>query len=324
MIRLRIAVTASVLSFLACVSPSHAARSAGSAALIIGKLPVGTRAIGLSGAYTAVADEPAAIYWNPAGLAAVDRTRVEGLHIEQGQEIRMENIMFAQPTMLGGTLAAAGSFLGQPPLTQAREDAAGNFIGVGGTFPVYQYKAAVGYGQDLGSLAPVSVLGALWSRGSVGGCVTVLGEDVAGTRSFSASVDAGYMYKDANEGRSFGVVVRQLGVPARGRSLPLTGQVGVAQELSDSLLVTMDLLTAADDAFRIRAGAEWIFRTSTGGITLRCGGQQSLSSVLAAHFSAGLGYRFRMPGSIEFVLEYAFVPVNDFEDMHAVSVQVGL
>ena len=92
------------------------------------------------------------MYWNPAGLARIGRTRVEALHVEQGQQIRMENILVAQPMLYGGTLGLAGSFLSQPPLELTREDAAGNFVETQETFSAYEFKGAAGYGQDLARL----------------------------------------------------------------------------------------------------------------------------------------------------------------------------
>ncbi len=45
-----------------------------------GILGVGTRAMGLSGAFTAMADDPSAAYWNPAGLGQLDRSEILGMY----------------------------------------------------------------------------------------------------------------------------------------------------------------------------------------------------------------------------------------------------
>lgn len=302
---------------------ARAARSAGASALIIGKLPVGTRAIALAGAYTAISGEPSAVDWNPAGLSGVDRLRVEALHVEQGEQVRMENVLVAMPQLFGGTAGFSASFLNQPPLTEFREDAAGNSLGAGQTFDVWQYKGAAGYGQSLARLGRFDLLGSLWARGSAGAAVNVLGQQIGDRRDFAASVDVGYLYEDPNEGRSVGFVVRQLGAPVDERPLPITGQLGWGQLIGDVQL-TADVLTASDDALRVRAGVEWTYVTAGGGVTLRGGAQHSLSSALIARLAAGLGYRFQIADNMDFTVEYAFAPVTGFEDMHAVSVRVGL
>ena len=43
-------------------------------------LGAGARAIGMGGAYSALADDASAAYWNPAGLAQVDRTQAAFMH----------------------------------------------------------------------------------------------------------------------------------------------------------------------------------------------------------------------------------------------------
>lgn len=316
---------AGALLLLACAwgQPAHAGRAAGASALIIGKLPVGTRAIALAGAYTAIAGEPSAVEWNPAGLAKVERPRFEALHVEQGEQIRMENLLVALPQMFGGTVGISASFLNQPPLTTALENAAGDFAGTGGTFDAWEYKAVAGYGQALSRLGSVSILGSLWSRGSAGAAVSLLGQRIGTSSDVAASVDAGYLYEDDNEGRSVGVVIRQIGAPVDSRPLPVTGQAGVGQLIGD-VLVSADVLTATDDALRVRAGVEWTYATEGGGVTLRAGAQHSLSSALISRLAAGLAYRFQLAGDLDFTVEYAYAPVAGFEDLHAVSVRVGL
>jgi len=45
-----------------------------------GELGVGTRAMGLAGAFVAIADDPSASYWNPAGLAQLPQPEIYGTY----------------------------------------------------------------------------------------------------------------------------------------------------------------------------------------------------------------------------------------------------
>ncbi len=45
-----------------------------------GDLGVGTRAMGMAGAFAAVADDSSASYWNPAGLAQMEKTEILGMY----------------------------------------------------------------------------------------------------------------------------------------------------------------------------------------------------------------------------------------------------
>ena len=58
-----------IVSSLAAL-PAAASEQTGAAFL---KMGVGARADGLNSAYTALANDPSALYWNPGGLASLSR-----------------------------------------------------------------------------------------------------------------------------------------------------------------------------------------------------------------------------------------------------------
>ncbi len=51
------------------------------------KIGAGARALGMGGAFVALADDVSAIYWNPAGVVSVTAPEVEAMHAEQFGEI---------------------------------------------------------------------------------------------------------------------------------------------------------------------------------------------------------------------------------------------
>jgi hypothetical protein len=319
------AALAVLLLGLSTGSALGAGRSAGSASLIIGKLAVGTRATALGGAYTAMADDPSAIWWNPACLARINSIKAGVSHVEQGEDVKMENALFAWPVVSGGSLGIGASYLGMPPIREELEDPlTGNYLGTGGEMTAYQWKGAAGFGQFLSRWGEVPLLGPLWERGAIGASVAVLGEQIGSAGSYSVGVDVGYLYDDPASGRRFGLVARDLGAPTRGAPLPVTGQAGVAQDIDDWSL-SVDVLTATDDSYRLRGGAEWTYKGTTGGaVSLRLGAQHSFSSHLNAWLSMGLGYRLTLPGSFEASIDYSYVPVDSFEDLHAIAIEVAL
>lgn len=318
---------AALAVLLLCISAGSApgaGRSAGSASLIIGKLPVGTRAMALGGAYTAMGDDPSSVWWNPACLARVNSIKAGVSHVEQGEDVRMENALFAWPVISGGTLGAGASYLGMPPIREELEDPlTGAYLGAGDNMTVYQWKCAAGFGQFLSRLGDLPFLGPVWERGAIGANVSVLGEQIGDAGSYSVSVDLGYLYDDPASGRRFGMVLRELGVPTRGSPLPVTGQAGVAQDIGD-WIITGDVLTATDDSYRIRGGAEWTYRASAGAVALRLGAQHSFSSHLNSWLSMGLGYQLTLPGALEASIDYSYLPVDGFEDLHAISIEMTL
>lgn len=111
----------SLLSLLlACGSPlaavEHAADSFGDQPVAIG---AGARALGMGGAFSAIADDATACTWNPAGLTQCERpelaasfgwwrTSVTIDETETDQSLRPEHISVLQPFFAGGCMQVVG------------------------------------------------------------------------------------------------------------------------------------------------------------------------------------------------------------------------
>lgn len=73
---------------------------------------VGARGLGIGGAYTALADDANSIYWNPAGLAKLDKREFTASHAEMFVNSRLDFLAYAHPTSQG-TFAAAATYLSE-------------------------------------------------------------------------------------------------------------------------------------------------------------------------------------------------------------------
>ncbi len=90
---------------LATLNSVHATRYAGEF-LEIG---VGGRALGMGGAYCALADDPSAFYWNPAGIARVPSISIWGMYANQFGSL---GDPLAQHSVVGAVIPITGSALG--------------------------------------------------------------------------------------------------------------------------------------------------------------------------------------------------------------------
>lgn len=72
----------------------------------------GARALGMGGAFTAIADDPSATFWNPAGLAQAQDRQLLLMHAERfGDLVDRDFAAYAQPvnwSLLGGDAAGFG------------------------------------------------------------------------------------------------------------------------------------------------------------------------------------------------------------------------
>ncbi len=73
---------------------------------------VGARALGMGGAYTALADDANALYWNPAGLAKLEKREFTASHAELFESTRHDFLAYAHPT-IQGTFAGGFTYLSQ-------------------------------------------------------------------------------------------------------------------------------------------------------------------------------------------------------------------
>src|SRR5439155_7743919 len=71
-------------------APTAALAAAGEAGFAFLKLRVGARPMGMGSAYVALATDPTAVYWNPAGLADAEGAQVVLMHNEWIQDFRQE------------------------------------------------------------------------------------------------------------------------------------------------------------------------------------------------------------------------------------------
>src|SRR5882672_12002483 len=102
------------------------ALAAGEAGFAFLKLGVGARPMGMGSAYVALADDPTAVYWNPAGLGGAEGAQVTVMHNEWIQDFRQE---FAAVSRSIGKGALGFGISGFYTSELEKRDDVGNLIG---------------------------------------------------------------------------------------------------------------------------------------------------------------------------------------------------
>ena len=75
----------------------------------------GARGLGMGGAFSSVADDASALWWNPAGLARTELREVTFSHTAHIESVTTEHVGFVRPAAsLHGTLGASLTYLSIP------------------------------------------------------------------------------------------------------------------------------------------------------------------------------------------------------------------
>src|SRR5258706_11148153 len=99
------------LALMAACGPAAAqfslgSQRAGTSSGTFLRIGIGARAAGLGESFVAVANDPSAIYWNPAGLASLLRKEIAVSHIDWPGDVNYEHVTAVLPVRkIGGSPA---------------------------------------------------------------------------------------------------------------------------------------------------------------------------------------------------------------------------
>lgn len=145
------AVLAALLLSLAGTARGAAFRAGtGGAAAQFLRLGPGARALSMGEAYGPVAEGPEAIYWNPAGLAKLQKPELAYTHVEMLRFFHHDHVAYAHPVRaLGGTVAAAATVFYQDSLDLVTNtnQTVGRFSSHSEAYSI-AYARAFGLGED--------------------------------------------------------------------------------------------------------------------------------------------------------------------------------
>ena len=269
------------------------------------ELGVGSRPSAMGDAYTSLAEDATAVYWNPAGLARMEGTKLHLTHAEWFVGVRHEYVGAAMGL---GRHAIGGSVSGIFTGSIERRDDRGRQTG---TYGYYDLAAAFSYAYGARE--------DLW----VGGTFKYLREGIDHHSGSGFAADLGVQWALPWQGVTGGAVLRHLGpgitLNSEETKLPTTFQGGLSfrRQLSGSgrtIVVSVEGRRSRDDEAHILYGLDYIFPY---GASVQAGYQSGMDS---ADFSFGARVSRGM-----YTFSYAFVPYSDLADLgdtHRLSVDI--
>ena len=320
-------------------SPVHATKLAGEFMAIGG----GARALGMGGAFAAVAADASTIYWNPAGIAGIERRQALAMHAEQFGDLVNYNFgAYMQPTSLldaarKPAFGVALIHLGGPQQLVTADLLEHEDFNRNGAIDPGELVDKNGQPYDTtklpresnNSFAGLATFALETGVGCVGGTLKLIYEDyIDDQNSMGIGIDLGYLRRD--------FLTKDLSVGAKLQDatgtyiswstgtnefiIPML-KLGSAYRIAPEGLHGSILLAADADVFfdnRQTASEFWVETVSA---DLHLGAELSFDDrvmirggVDGSNPTAGAGLYFSAVG-----LDYAYLHHDDFEATHRVS-----
>jgi len=332
-----------VISLRAQVSPSENAYTTeathrGTTAGAMLEIAIGARAEAMAGAFTAIADDPSALYWNPAGITQIKSLAVQFTNTQWLVDTKFNSLDLIVPipslsSSLGFHLAML-DYGSNPVRTVFRQE------GTGETYDAKDYVAALYWAMGITNRISVAV-GAkyfhqqIWHvQGSVfaadlsilfdtpveglrlAGVISNLGTDfgLAG-RDLTRIIDV-----DGRKDQVFNDDNIPINRATENYSLPLLFRFGMAYKWNlnekTSLQFAGNLNHPSNDVETVDLGVEGRFFNA---VFLRAGYHSLFADYAADGLTLGAGINYKILGALTFTVDYSwshwkdyFEPVNRF------------
>jgi len=273
------------------------------------RIGVGARAVGMGETFVAVANDPSAVYWNPAGLASLQRQEIQASHVDWPADVHYDHLTLVIPSRrLGGSIGIQLGVLGTridettelAPFGTGREFSYSDLVTGIAYARRWTDKLLVGAGlkyvrEDLGSQVGGAVTNAvLYDVGSI----FYLG--LGSIRIATALTNFGSELKPSGTYTSpYSGEVRSYD----GFDPPMTFRYGLAFEplenSSQRVTTSFEVTQPADNQQEIKFGLEWGYRKF---FALRTGYNANADLM---KFSAGAGFDADF-ASMKGSLDYAY------------------
>lgn len=281
-------------------------------------LDANARGIAMGGAMTAVTDDAASTYWNPAGLAQIPRLSATFMHSQYVADITYDAGYYGQRLNDASVLGAGVRYLDGGTIAQTDVNGLTN-----GTFHPRSYVGELGWGQSVYDLSDSEMDVAM------GVAVRAIRTDLGLKSANGYGADFGVQSRFYTSALTYDMaaVVQNLGAGQKfdqvRDTLPVRVKLGGAVKPLKPLTLSVEAVAPINDAPYGAAGAEWaveIERDIKGFARAGFNSQTYQSLGISSTLSLGFGAKL---ANLSF--DYAFVPMGVLGSAtHRISVSFNL
>jgi len=315
-----------MLALFACTianaqSTSNVSKRGTSAAPFL-SIPQGARALGMGGAFVAIADDPRAMYWNPAGIADLQGIGVLIDHTSWIADVKYE---FFGTTVSLGSYGGLGVNVTVSNIGDMKVTTVDQQDGTGEVFGVTDLAVGVSYGVKLTDAF------------SIGFNPKLVYQQIWKMSASALAIDLGVKYRTPFTGVSLGMSISNFGtkmqmqgnnmlvlydpdpltsgnngrIPANlstdSWDLPLNFRVGVSYEAPMGSLGRMtfavDAMHPSDNYESVNVGGEYIFSDF---LYFRAGMKSLFQKDSEEGLTLGVGVKEFLIGNLQFSMDYAY------------------
>ncbi len=263
------------------------------------ELGVGARACAMGEAFTGVADDFSAVYWNPAGIAQIKDLEFNFMHNDWFQGIQYEFVSTVLPLEEElGAIGLSGIILKVDDMVG--RDTSGNFTS---NFEGKDSILCLSFGQ-------------MWTDELMfGATIKQINLKLENDKTDEFAFDVGGLYKFQDIGLRLGAVIQNIGKKMKfiekDEDLPLNFKLGISYKIpTRRTLLTLDLNKSIASDIKFNLGAEMILSSI---LKLRFG--YNSTNDAGSGFTTGIG--FKIKDIIE--LDYAYIPYGELGDTSRIS-----
>jgi hypothetical protein len=327
---IHVVLLAVLVAAVVATAPGQNLTKTGTTAAPFLKIGVGSRAIGMGGAFAATADDISAIYWNPGGMARLYTSEATFNHVRWIADVNYDFAAFATHIPDFGTL---GAFVSVESMDQMEVRTTAQPEGTGELFTAGAMAIGITYARDL------------TDEFSIGFNVKYLREHLWNMSASGVAVDIGTIYRIPilNEFRlaasisNFGTKMKlegrdnlkivQVGggegnlintdIQLDSYDLPLVFRVGIAADVVKSgehrVTTAVDAVHPNDNTEYLNCGAEYAWNEI---VFIRGGWKSLFERETEQHFTAGVGLHYRIIGEFKFMVDYAYQDWGRLKNVH--------
>ncbi len=304
-----------LLLVLVQASPAAISNSnAGTRAFNFLKIEVAARPTAMGGAFTGVADDPSALYYNPAGVAGLDGRQFVLGYQNSIFDMQSGFMGYIHPFSNGRKLSVIVNYLNYGDFI--RTDGEGKELG---TFSGGDLLLGVGYSA------------VVRDRVQLGGTVKFIYEKVDSYSATGIALDLGAKMKLTDKRTTIGLMIQNLGTQLSEYSstsgkdpLPLNFRGGFSSRLKGlPVLFAADLVLPSDNDLYFCLGGEYVnlkpLYLRLGWTSFGANYKTNSSKDNLAGFSAGFGIDYN-----KFQISYSISPQAELGTTHRITLSGGI